>query len=618
MFRLKFSIQHFSFLISLGIIIFLLLQIYSFDLKTENIWLPKIDMSDEIIVLAIDEPTIDYYKSWPAPRADFVEDFNKILNYKPKVLGFDIFFQKSQDSIADAKLEELLGKKNVFSVKSSNSMNSLIQLDKEAVSADIDTYQGYVYDYKTQINDDITIASSLYKYYTNQSVYKNFILNSNTKLPLTISLKDLLQNPNVGSIITNKIVLVGGTSSLLSDFFSLPKLGYVPGVYVHAIAINQMLKSSFPQLAEQNIFGSVVYQSFVYVILIAFWERFNKYNLAVIFVNIGLILLGFFLTYYNLLRFSIFLSTVILTLGYSIFHTFVNLNKQKQELKKVLRGHLSPSVLTKVMNNPELVKLGGENYFASILFTDIRGFTAFSEKTSPDHVGSLLNKVLGFQADIVMQNEGVLDKYIGDSVMAFWGAPIKTKNHGYYALKTACEIRLKLVEINKNLGTDLQLGSGINSGKVIVGNFGSEKRYNYTTLGDAVNIASRLEGLTKVYGSPVLLTNHTIKNLKPEQLELFKILEIDTIVPKGKFDPIKIYEVIEYKTKNKWQKITTFNESIKYSKALKYYYKGDFKKAREIFKTLKSIKSKFMLERVIYLENNKPTSWLGIWQMQTK
>jgi len=276
---------------------------------------------------------------------------------------------------------------------------------------------------------------------------------------------------------------------------------------------------------------------------------------------LGIILVGFyFFTYItvNVLFESKLLlvdgSWIIITMTivgfHSVFNRFILEFKLKQQIRKQFEHYLEPKMVKKLQQNPDLLKLGGETKELTFLFCDIRGFTPISEKyqTNPQGLTVVINKFLTPMTDIIMKNEGTIDKYMGDCIMAFWNAPIDTPKHKQLAVKSALEMIEKLKELNDSQGfgegNKLNIGIGINSGKAVVGNMGSEQRFDYSVLGDAVNLASRLEGVSKNYDATLIVGEDTVKDIS----KLFSFRKLDDVQVKGKSNKVAIYTTEDYDT----------------------------------------------------------------------
>jgi len=228
---------------------------------------------------------------------------------------------------------------------------------------------------------------------------------------------------------------------------------------------------------------------------------------------------------------------------HAVFNRFVKEFQLKQQIKKQFEHYLAPAMVKKLQKNPELLKLGGDTRELTILFSDIRGFTPISEqyKTDPQGLTKLINRYMTPMTDIVMKNEGTVDKYIGDALMAFWNAPLDVPEQKQLAVKTANEMFIALAKLNKELENEgllpIKIGIGINTGSVVVGNMGSNQRFDYSVLGDAVNLAARLEGQSKEYGLTLLVGEDSVT-------DAYKFIELDRIAVKGKTEPATIYTAL--------------------------------------------------------------------------
>ncbi len=228
------------------------------------------------------------------------------------------------------------------------------------------------------------------------------------------------------------------------------------------------------------------------------------------------------------------------------FNNFYKQFKLREQIKKQFEHYLAPAMVKKLQKDPSLLKLGGDTRTMTYLFSDIRGFTPISEqfKTDPQGLGNLINRYMTPMTDLVMRKEGTIDKYIGDALMAIWNAPLDVDNHAQLAIETAQEMEVELKKLNKELKEDglmeLGVGIGINTGDAVVGNMGSNQRFDYTVLGDSVNLAARLEAQTKEYGVFFMFTEHTLKQItSPENLTI-----LDKIAVKGQTAPVTIYTIL--------------------------------------------------------------------------
>jgi adenylate cyclase len=228
-----------------------------------------------------------------------------------------------------------------------------------------------------------------------------------------------------------------------------------------------------------------------------------------------------------------------------IYNNFARENRLKLQIKKQFEHYLEPKMVKKLQKNPNLLKLGGETKELTFLFCDIRGFTPLSEKykSNPADLTRVINKFLTPMTDIIMKNNGTIDKYMGDCIMAFWNAPIDTANHKELAINSALQMIDKLKELNNNNGfgdnNNINIGIGINTGKCIVGNMGSEQRFDYSVIGDSVNLASRLEGVSKNYDATLVVGEDTYKDIST----LYNFKKLDEVTVKGKSNKVTIYTI---------------------------------------------------------------------------
>jgi len=228
------------------------------------------------------------------------------------------------------------------------------------------------------------------------------------------------------------------------------------------------------------------------------------------------------------------------------FNNFWIQFKLREQIKKQFEHYLAPAMVKKLQKNPELLQLGGETRTMTYLFSDIRGFTPISEqfKTDPQGLGKLINKYMTPMTDLVLANNGTVDKYIGDALMAIWGAPLDIEDHAQQAVDTARAMEPALAKLNKELRDEglmeLSIGIGLNTGDAVVGNMGSDQRFDYSVLGDSVNLAARLEAQTKEYGVFFMFTEYTLAQITKEE----NLVMLDKIAVKGQTAPVKIYTIL--------------------------------------------------------------------------
>lgn len=281
----------------------------------------------------------------------------------------------------------------------------------------------------------------------------------------------------------------------------------------------------------------------------------------------------------------------------------------KMQIKKQFGTYLSPAMVEKLSKNPELLQLGGETRELSIMFTDVRGFTAISEHYGKDVQGlvGIMNRYMTAMTKTIINNDGTLDKYIGDAQMAFWNAPLDDKDHALNAVRTALIMLNDLEEFNNDIKKEgipeFGMGLGINTADVVVGNMGSVQRFDYTCLGDGVNLASRLEGQSKPYRVKMIIGPRTADLVR----DVYDVCELDCIAVKGKTEGVKIYTVVK--------------ETQEHRNFLKCYYDGDWKKA-EILLGIANNKGTHLLgyygAMLTRLREGKPADWDGTFRATSK
>ena len=301
-------------------------------------------------------------------------------------------------------------------------------------------------------------------------------------------------------------------------------------------ALSESMLMDTPQIPDYRLFVellALVFSGLLTALLINYLGITNGVVSFLILV-VGVSYLEFALVARNILidfTWSVISMTLIATQQFYL--NFRTQFKLRQQIKKQFEHYLDPRQVKRLQNNPELLKLGGERRYCTFLFTDVRGFTSLSEKLEPEEVTELMNKALTIQANAVQKYDGMVDKYIGDAMMAIFNAPIDVEDHENKAIQAALQIQKDMKEAN--LG--IEIGIGINSGVACVGNLGSSSRFDYTAIGDAVNLAARLESATKEVGQDILVGYNTaIKSAT--SLRLLKPIHV-----KGKEKSIQIFTI---------------------------------------------------------------------------
>lgn len=634
-----------SFLISIILIVFFQIGLLNnINLKlTDNLYGSNKVIND-IIILKVDDKSINKIGRWPWERNVYVNLLDKLNS--SKVIGIDIgFFENSKNTSADNQLEKkIINSNNIilasqytnFKLDSKNNKligNEIlkpifnISNDKIGYINVIKDRDGVVRSLNFNIQGKFkSFSNAIYNKYFNTNFKYNenkYLINFANK-PFSFnsySIIDVLENKIEQSTFKNKIILIGATSSNLHDDFLVPTSSGInmPGVEIHANTIQTMiLNNNLEHQKIMSLFICILLSS----LIVGFIAQKIKFILSLI-ITIFLIILWIFISIF-IFKYNIILNLVYVPLSILISFTsitgynYIIEEKKKKEIHNAFGKYVSPKIINEIIKNPNKLKLGGERKNVTIFFSDIASFTNLSEQLKPEELVHFLNIYLTKMTNIISQNEGIVDKYIGDAIMAFWGAPISFKNQR----ELACITSLEMIKCRDKISNELNLKNykfdfriGLNYGKAIVGNMGSDERFDYTLIGDNINLASRLESVNKQYNTNIIVSENIYKKVKNK----FVFRELDLIKVKGKNIPVRIYELIDYKINfNKYK-----NKLILFEKGLKLYRKQDFKQAIKVFeenyKKHNDKCSKIFINRCLELRNKKlPKNWNGVYVMKTK
>ncbi|HEY1406183.1 MAG TPA: adenylate/guanylate cyclase domain-containing protein [Spirochaetota bacterium] len=347
--------------------------------------------------------------------------------------------------------------------------------------------------------------------------------------------------------LKGKIALVAAyTIGMATDVHKSP-YGDMFGIEHHANALNTILNQDF--IIKLSDVQNILIMLCIALVLGYFLSRLSIIS-SILFTFF--LILGYSITnylFFDSKNVIIAFATPLMMIGtnFALIISFRLLTEQREKryIRQTFSKFVSKSVVDELLRHPEKIKLGGDKKILTVLFSDIRGFTSISEKLTPEQLVDHLNEYLQAMTDIVIKYNGTLDKYVGDEVMAFWGAPVPQENHALLACKASLEMMSVLHRMNIDWiakGKDaLNIGIGLNSGDMIVGNMGSNSRMDYTLMGDNVNLGARLEGTNKVYGTAIIISEFTYEHVKDKVI----VRELDLIKVKGKHLPVKIYELVD-------------------------------------------------------------------------
>lgn len=404
------------------------------------------------------------------------------------------------------------------------------------------------------------------------------------------SASDIIFNRIQKERLKGRIALIGPTATGIYDMRVTPFEATYPGVEIHATVMDNILHQRFitrPQwLAIIDIMAILI----IGIILGLIVPRLSALK-GLLFATT--VLIGYL--FVNLYVFStkgIWINavypaaTVILTYPMIILYRYITEEREKRWIKGAFQYYVTASVMEEILKRPEMLKLGGEEKELTVLFSDIRGFTTISERLSPEQMVSLLNEYLTSMTDIVFEHRGYLDKYIGDAIMVVYGAPVPQSDHPIQACLTAVDMMTELRRLQERWEREglpfMDIGIGINTGPMVIGNMGSKSRFNYTVIGDSVNLASRLEGLNKTYGTHIIISESVYRDVS----EIFLCRELDTVKVKGKLKPSLIYELVGKRSDSR--ALVEFVET--FHKGLGYYKDKDWEMALMEFEAVLRIK----------------------------
>ena len=366
-----------------------------------------------------------------------------------------------------------------------------------------------------------------------------------------ISIADVARHKFPPGTFRDKIVLVGASATGIGDLRSTPYGGLdYPGVEIHANVIDNILHQNFLVRGAKQVtvdFALILLFGIPLGVWLALTQpRWMWFGLLLVVPFIGGVYFAFLKGWW--LNFTVPISTLISNFGLVALYRALIEEKEKRKVRGAFQYYLSPEVIRRLLQNPELVQPRKNE--VTVMFSDIRGFTSISEKLDPQELALLLNQYLTNMTKIVFDHSGTLDKYIGDAVMAFWGAPFVEPGHAIRACRSALQMMSRVAELREQWRTqnkpELDIGIGLNTGVASVGNMGSELRYGYTAMGDAVNLASRLEGLNKEYRTHILVSETTYAAARDTRL-IFReldLLRVQALGSRPLFDPALEYVVL--------------------------------------------------------------------------
>lgn len=440
----------------------------------------------------------------------------------------------------------------------------------------------------------------------------------------------------------DKIVLIGPVFPESQDLHSTPvhppgspDFNEMYGVEIHANMIQTMLDDNFLKSTQPAAAALIVIIVALVVFMLTSIIKAIKYRrqylleFFAIAASAGIVYLVFFIGDWYFINKNLVLPVVgpvtAVILGYfgSAIHQYLTERRQKEIVKSIFSHYVSPAIVNELLSDPAKLQLGGEKKELTVLFSDIAGFTSISEGIPPERLVELLNEYLDAMTDIIIKNKGTLDKYEGDAIMAFWGAPVSLQEHAYHACLSAIQMQKKLINLREDREQgkkrlDMHMRIGINTGDMIVGNMGGKERFDYTVIGDSVNLGARLETANKNYGTNIIISENTYRHVK----DMVTVRELDQIVVKGKTQITRIFELVGMRddgiADKEYEKVMQYNDGIK------LYRERRWKEAADHFTELTrrypdDTPCRIYLDRSQkFLDTPPPDDWDGITVMESK
>ena len=421
----------------------------------------------------------------------------------------------------------------------------------------------------------------------------------------------------------DSIAIMGLTASATQDIGITPLSSEYLMVGTYPNTINTLVNSWFIQ-KPNPIVNYLLMLIFAVLITVYIQNKSAKRAFVIIgasfvLMNLGYILLfafaGIWLDQLGANLALILPASAIITVKFS------GEEKQKKFIKGAFSKYLSEGVIDQIIKDPESLKLGGDTRTITIFFSDVAGFSSISESLNPEQLVQLLNEYLSEMTDIIMGNSGTVDKYEGDAIMAFWGAPFNFPDHAYLACRSAVEMQRRLADMRafwrKEGRHELKVRMGLNTGEAVAGNMGSRTRMNYTVMGDSVNLSSRLEGANKFYGTYTMASENTVNEVRDK----FHFRELDVIRVVGKKEPIKVYELIDEMGRIDSAKLEIIE---KYNEGLKFFHDRNWQKARGIFRQVLKIDPEDGPSQTYsnrcdeFMKTPPPVKWDGVYTLKSK
>ncbi|MFW7379357.1 MAG: CHASE2 domain-containing protein [Oligoflexus sp.] len=427
--------------------------------------------------------------------------------------------------------------------------------------------------------------------------------------------------------LQGSLLLLGATATGINDMRPNPFDPAIDGVENHAAAIDNIIRKDFMKRSGHihNIeIGIVLTIGLLFTLVLLFSSALVSGVSLIVFL-VGYYYFDHYVWFNNGVWAYMAVPSLQITFMYIVttFYKYMTEEKEKRMVKGAFQHYLSPEVIDQVLDDPSALALGGQKKELTVFFSDVRSFTTISESLTPEKLCELMNEYFTPMTSIVLRSKGVLDKYIGDAIMAFWGAPLELENSADVGCQASIEMLYALdkirVDFPKRGFPVIDIGIGLNTGQMSVGNMGSGERFTYTVMGDSVNLGSRLEGLTKEYGIKVMISEFTQAKLTPGK---FFTRDLDDIRVKGKHEPVKVFDLMRPDFFPQQHLITEFIQAFEQGR--KEYSSQSWDKAHEAFAQCLRMRpedkaASMYLERVKeYMKHAPGEQWDGVYTFTHK
>jgi adenylate cyclase len=424
------------------------------------------------------------------------------------------------------------------------------------------------------------------------------------------------------SIVKGKITITGETAESSTDIGKITIDSRAPLVLMQANIINMFRQGAFLTKLpfEWNVLISLAIILIIYLTSIRITSALRE-SMAGLVIIAGVVLIEYlFLALFGvILNYIMNLTSMVMGLAVFTIYKFISYDRQKNYIRKAFMQYLSPDVVRQVIENPDLLRLGGERREITAYFSDVVGFTEISEKLSPEEVVMLLNRYLTAMTDIILAYDGTVDKYEGDAIVAFFGAPMPQPDHAVRCCNAAVDMQKELIGLREEWLKEgypvMTARMGVNTGPAIIGNMGSQHRMDYTMMGDTVNTASRLEGVNKSYGTYTMISEFTCREVG----DRFIVRKLDLLRVVGKTKPIEVFELVGRKGEVEQERLDIIDS---YHKALQEYRNKNWEAALKLFGELikeNDPPSRTYYDRCMkYRKTPPPDDWDGVFVLSSK